>query len=251
MAIGRTVILAAALAGGLAAGVQGANAAEPAPAREAVALVELFTSQGCSSCPPADKLLGELRNRPGIVALSFPVDYWDYLGWKDTFGSPANTARQKAYAAARGDGQVYTPQVVVNGQVHAVGSQRGAVAAAIAEVALPASHPALKAALKDRMLAVDVGGAEGASGTVWLAEYTGVAPVEVKRGENGGSTVDYHNVVRRLVKVGAWNGTAQSFSAELSAASQRRRDGCVVFLQEHEGGRILAAIDLPGMGPGS
>src|SRR6516165_9924574 len=96
------------------------------------AVVELFTSQGCSSCPPADKLLGELANDPSLVAISVPIDYWDYLGWKDTLANPRNTARQKAYAHVRGDGQVYTPQVVVNGSLHALGSDKSAIELAIA-----------------------------------------------------------------------------------------------------------------------
>jgi hypothetical protein len=91
------------------------------------AVVELFTSQGCSSCPAADKLLGELAADPSLVPISVPIDYWDYLGWKDTLADPRNTARQKAYAYARGDGQVYTPQVVVNGAVHALGSDKAAI----------------------------------------------------------------------------------------------------------------------------
>ncbi len=91
------------------------------------ALLELFTSQGCSSCPPADKLLGDFANDPSLVALSVPIDYWDYLGWKDTLASPADTARQRAYAHMRGDRQVYTPQIVVNGGVHVLGSDRAAV----------------------------------------------------------------------------------------------------------------------------
>src|SRR5438552_17846390 len=95
------------------------------------AVIELFTSQGCSSCPPADQLLGQLTADPSLVPVSVPVDYWDYLGWKDTLASPRNTARQKAYARARGDGQVYTPQVVVNGSVHALGSDKAAIEQAI------------------------------------------------------------------------------------------------------------------------
>src|SRR5262249_30644442 len=91
------------------------------------AVIELFTRQGCSSCPPADQLLGELTGDPSLVAVSVPVDYWDYLGWKDTLADPHNTARQKAYAHARGDGQVYTPQVVVNGSLHALGSDKAAI----------------------------------------------------------------------------------------------------------------------------
>jgi hypothetical protein len=96
------------------------------------AVIELFTSQGCSSCPPADQLLGELADDPSLVSVSVPVDYWDYLGWKDTLADPRNTARQKAYAHARGDGQVYTPQVVVNGSLHALGSDKAAIELAIA-----------------------------------------------------------------------------------------------------------------------
>ena len=90
-------------------------------------VVELFTSQGCSSCPPADRIVGELAKDPSLVVLSLPVDYWDYIGWKDTLASPQCTARQKGYAAARGDGQVYTPQAVINGRIHVVGSKRAAV----------------------------------------------------------------------------------------------------------------------------
>ena len=91
------------------------------------AVIELFTSQGCSSCPAADKLLGELAADPSLVPISVPIDYWDYLGWKDTLADPRNTARQKAYAHVRGDGQVYTPQVVVNGSLHVLGSDRAAI----------------------------------------------------------------------------------------------------------------------------
>ena len=97
------------------------------------ALLELFTSQGCSSCPAADKLLGELADDPSLVALSVPIDYWDYLGWKDTLASPAHSARQRAYARVRGDRQVYTPQIVVNGAMHVLGSDRAAIERMIAQ----------------------------------------------------------------------------------------------------------------------
>src|SRR6266571_3400772 len=97
------------------------------------AVIELFTSQGCSSCPAADQLLGELAGDPSLVSVSVPVDYWDYLGWKDTLADPRNTARQKAYAHARGDGEVYTPQVVVNGSLHVLGSDKAAIEHAIAQ----------------------------------------------------------------------------------------------------------------------
>src|ERR1700676_3000332 len=95
------------------------------------AVVELFTSQGCSSCPPADKVIGELAKDPSVIALSMPIDYWDYLGWKDTLADARFSARQKAYSQMRGDRDVYTPQVVVNGSVHVIGSDRAAIDSAI------------------------------------------------------------------------------------------------------------------------
>ncbi|HYP10564.1 MAG TPA: DUF1223 domain-containing protein, partial [Xanthobacteraceae bacterium] len=104
-----------------------------AQAGETRAVLELFTSQGCSSCPPADRLVGQFANDPSVVALSVPIDYWDYLGWRDTLANPAHSARQRAYARARGDGQVYTPQIVVNGSADALGSDQGAIERAIVQ----------------------------------------------------------------------------------------------------------------------
>src|SRR5712671_7573609 len=125
--VGRRVALSTVLAVAASMSTIGASASE-----QVRGVVELFTSQGCSSCPPADQLLGELAQDPSLVSVSVPVDYWDYLGWKDTLADPRNTARQKAYAHARGDGQVYTPQVVVNGSLHALGSDKAAIELAIA-----------------------------------------------------------------------------------------------------------------------
>src|SRR4051794_5128855 len=125
-----------------------------AAAAETRAVVELFTSQGCSSCPAADKLLGELVQDPTIVAMSVPIDYWDYLGWKDTLASPAHTARQRAYAKIRGDRQVYTPQVVVNGTLHVLGSDKAAIERAIATSRrnpAPMSVPVTVAAAGDKL----------------------------------------------------------------------------------------------------
>jgi hypothetical protein len=124
--------------------------AAPAAAQDAVqekprAVVELFTSQGCSSCPPADKLMTELSKDPGLIVLTLPVDYWDYLGWKDTLAQPAFTQRQRAYSAVRGDRQVYTPQAVINGASHAVGSEKAAINQAIVSTRL---QPALTRATR-------------------------------------------------------------------------------------------------------
>ena len=129
------------------------------------ALLELFTSQGCSSCPPADKLLGELADDPSLVAISLPIDYWDYLGWKDTLAIPAHSARQRAYARVRGDRQVYTPQIVVNGATHVLGSDRAAVERAIAQTdrnaAIMSAHVLVSVGGGD--LNVKVAGRQGAS----------------------------------------------------------------------------------------
>src|SRR3954453_14506892 len=180
------------------------------------AVIELFTSQGCSSCPPADQLLGELTNDSSLVAVSVPVDYWDYLGWKDTLADPHNTARQKAYAHARGDGQVYTPQVVVNGSVHALGSDKSAIEQAILKTRKNGamSLPPVTLTLVDGKLNVavpDVAGGES-GGEVWLFGLVKAATIVIGRGENKGRTVTYHNVVRRWIKLGDWSGKANAWS---------------------------------------
>src|SRR5437588_2852004 len=145
-------------------GTGSARAAEPVRG-----VVELFTSQGCSSCPPADRYLAELAKDPSLVVLSWPVDYWDYIGWKDTFASPAFTARQKAYAAARRDDQVYTPQAVIDGVTHAVGNDRDVVQDAIAANGKTLSC-VLTLSERDGKIAIDVApkGSASGSATLWL-----------------------------------------------------------------------------------
>jgi hypothetical protein len=192
------------------------SAAAPADPR---AVVELFTSQGCSSCPAADKLLGELARDSSIVAISLPVDYWDYLGWKDTLALPGHAKRQHAYARARGDREVYTPQVVVNGVVHALGSDKAAIERAIAQsggnagLVLPISM-----SVADDTLTVNLpsGKNQQGSGEVWLCPLTKSIPVAIGRGENNGRTLTYYNVVRRWIKLGDWKGKADNFRVPLS-----------------------------------
>ncbi len=191
-----------------------------APARaEPRAVIELFTSQGCSSCPAADKLLGELAHDPSLLTMSLAVDYWDYLGWKDTLALHGHTVRQRAYADARGDREVYTPQVVINGVVHALGSDKAAIEKAIAQTrstAAPLSLP-VTIAVADGKVTVNVPAAANAqSAEVWLCPITAKAPVAIGRGENGGKTLTYNNVVRRWVKLGDWSGKAASFSVPVA-----------------------------------
>ena len=186
------------------------------------AVIELFTSQGCSSCPAADKLLGELAQDPSLLTMSLAVDYWDYLGWKDTLALHGHTTRQRAYADARGDREVYTPQVVINGVVHALGSDKAAIEQAIAQTRSTASPLKLPVtiAVADGKVTVNVpaGDDKGAqqSAEVWLCPITAKSPVAIGRGENGGKTLTYNNVVRRGVKLGDWNGKAATFSVPLA-----------------------------------
>ena len=203
----------------------------PASAGEPRAVIELFTSQGCSSCPAADKVLGELSRDPTLVTLSLPIDYWDYLGWKDTLALHGHSNRERAYAGTRGDREVYTPQVVVNGIVHVLGSDKAAIEQAIEQTrqsAAPLMLP-VTIAVTDGKVSVNVSAANGEqrSAEVWLCPITGHAQVAIERGENRGHTLAYTNVVRRWVKLGDWNGNAETFSlpmAELADADFSLRD---------------------------
>jgi hypothetical protein len=207
----RPIIFAAALACG---------AVTPAMAGGARAVIELFTSQGCSSCPPADRLLGELAHDPTLVTMSLPVDYWDYLGWRDTLALHGHSLRQNAYAAARGDRDVATPQAVINGVVAVIGSDKAAIEHAIVQTDRADKPLALPVALTvaDGTVTVSVPAAtdEHRSGEVWLCPITGKVPVAVGRGENRGRTLTYTNVVRRRVKLGEWDGKARTFSYQLA-----------------------------------
>jgi hypothetical protein len=192
----------------------------PTLAGERLAVIELFTSQGCSSCPAADKLLGELTQDPSLLTMSLPVDYWDYLGWKDTLALHGHSERQRAYADARGDREVYTPQVVVNGIVHVLGSDKAAIEKAIAQTRASAAPLTLPVTMiiADGKVIVNVPAAkdEHQSGEVWLCPITSKAPVAIGRGENSGHTLTYTNVVRRWVKLGDWNGKPASFSVPVA-----------------------------------
>jgi len=207
-----------------------------AQAGEPRAVIELFTSQGCSSCPPADKLLGELSADPSLVALSVPIDYWDYLGWRDTLANSAHSARQRAYAHLRGDRQVYTPQAVVNGATHALGSDRAAIEHAIAQTDQKPGVMSLPVLLSiggnELRVKVDTAKSDHASGEVWLCPLMKSVPVTIERGENRGRTITYHNVVRNWLKIGEWNGTEASWNVPLSEIAKSEGDAAAVMVQE-------------------
>ena len=200
-------------------------------------VVELFQSQGCSSCPPAEVNVGAISDRTDVLALSFEVDYWDRLGWKDTFSKPAWTARQFAYAKAMGRGEnVYTPQVVVNGKVEGDGLDASALAGLVSRGDRGAGGPSLGfsgGAVTVGRGASPVGGAD-----VWLARYIPRAvEVTIPRGENAGHTLPYKHVVREMVLLGKWRGEAATFPAPGGDASLAE----AAIVQANDGGPILAA----------
>lgn len=218
-----------------------------ASSRPLKGVVELFTSQGCSSCPPADAVFEAYAGRTDIVALSLPVDYWDYIGWKDTLASPRYTARQRAYARARGDGSVYTPQVVVNGVAHVVGSRKGEIEGALAltGAAFQANQVPVRFWHEGGSLIIQAGeapaGSTAADATIWLAVVQKSVEVPVKRGENGGRTLTYHNVARELTPVGTWKGQPMSIQLARTALMRPDTEACAVLLQQGEGGPIIGA----------
>lgn len=217
------------------------------------AVLELFTSQGCSSCPAADALLGKYAADKNVIALSFPVDYWDYLGWKDTLAKPKFSARQKYYAKERGDGRVYTPQVVINGRTHAVGSSADAINAAIDSTAkeFAASRVPVKIVLGHKHLVVETGDAPAGSAvreaTIWLAMVHPEADIKIERGENRGKMVKYINVVRELNPIGVWTGKAASYEISREAVAEPGNEMCVVLVQVGKAGPIIGAASVAGL----
>ena len=219
---------------------------EPVPPR---AVVELFTSQGCSSCPPADELFQTLAADPKVIALSFPVDYWDYLGWKDTLASPRNSERQRAYAKARGDGAIYTPQAVVNGKTHVNGALIADITSAIEQTnkEMLASRVPLWFWQEANTLNIATGATPTVLGkpvkeaTIWLGVVQTRASVEVKKGENAGKTLVYTNVVRELTPIGLWKGQAMKIQIPRAAVMLPETQKSVVLIQEGKAGPIIAA----------
>jgi hypothetical protein len=218
----------------LAAGLRSAGA-------EPRAVVELFTSQGCSSCPAADHLLGKLAHDPSVIALSLAIDYWDYIGWKDTLAIPGHTNRQKAYSKMRGDRGIYTPQVVVNGATQALGSDATDIERAIGQShrnTTVLSVP-LSITVADGRVTVNAkaGKTPDEHAELWLCPISSTVPVAIGRGENNGRTVTYHNAVRRWIKLGEWNGTPATWSIPLKDVQTAGVDGVAALMQAGSAGR--------------
>ncbi len=207
-------------------GTAGASAAQPV-------VVELFTSQGCSSCPPANANLSLLADRPDVLALNFGVTYWDDLGWKDTFAQPRFTERQRVYERRLGHSSVFTPQIVVDGSRDTVGNDRRAIERLI-DVGSTRKGPEI--ALRPDGVTVAAG--DGPAADVWLVRYDPrVIEVPVARGENAGVTLPHRNVVKSLERIGEWHGAATQFALAPPEAGL----ATAILVQEPNGGPILAA----------
>ncbi len=234
------------LAAVLAATSVGYLSAAAGPATQPPHVLELFTSQGCSSCPPADRLLAELAGDPQFIVMSLPVDYWDRLGWKDTFAKHTFTERQYAYANGRGDKQVYTPQVVVNGSEHANGASRRAIDAS-AETTAPLNVPvSLQRHGDDITISVGAASAAAPQATLVLLPYLASRDVAVGRGENARRKLTYTNVVRDIVSLAPWSGTPLERS--ISGKDYAQYDGIIVLVQTgtpQTPGAIIGAARLP------
>jgi hypothetical protein len=201
---------------------------------DAPIVVELFQSQGCSSCPPANAALNALADRKDVIALSFAVTYWDRLGWKDTFATAEYTQRQRDYAATLRGGSVYTPQVIINGTRELVGNGRGELAGAVGQAKGLSGGPAIST----DQAKVMVGAGKGKA-TVWLVRFDPrTHDIAIKAGENGGRKLPHRNIVRQLEKLGSWSGAEQSYALPKSAQAGLKT---AILVQSGATGPILAA----------
>ncbi len=214
------------------------------------AVIEMFTSQGCSDCPAADALLKQYIDQRNIVGLTLPVDYWDYLGWKDTLAGSRNAERQRDYAERLGIGTVYTPQAVVNGAVEVVGSSASEIDRAInaTETALASSRVPVHFWHYGNSVIIETGSAprdaEPKEATIWLAVIQKAVQVTVKAGENKGKTLTYYNVVRELTPVGVWNGRPATIRLARADIMRPETEELVVLIQEASTGPIIGAARL-------
>jgi len=210
-------------------------------------VVELFTSQGCSSCPPADSFLNDLSRRDDVIALSLHVDYWDYIGWEDPFATPESTNRQRRYAPVLAERSVYTPQMVIDGAAHEVGSKRKAVTRLINSAAmakrLRVSVDAGLDGAGNFIISVPAAKYDG-DAAIWLMSFDKGYETPVERGENAGETLHNVNVVREIMHVGDWRGAATKIVIPADALNGAGRAGYVVLLQPKPLGPIIGAARI-------
>ena len=210
-------------------------------------VVELFTSQGCSDCPAADRIVTELARRKDVIALSLPITYWDMLGWKDTLATEANTNRQKSYARVMNRSGIYTPQVIIDGSFDVVGNQRDKVMAAVANRAAEIAYDQpvnLTLAIASGRVEISIPAAARAKtkplATIWVMRTLAQANVNVQQGENRNHQLVYANVVRELHRAGEWTGEAMKLDLPLTLG-KTKQDGIAVILQNRDYGQVLGA----------
>ena len=229
--VGQIALAALLLSAGLLPGAR-------AEAQDRPVVVELFTSQGCNSCPPADAFLDELGDREGIIALSLHVDYWDYIGWRDPFADPAYTERQRDYEKRLDNRFIYTPQMVVDGRIDVVGSRREKVERAIARAS---EQQKLSIEVSPSSVTIPAGPAPRSGATVWLALLDRKHETPVGTGENRGRKLVNRNVVRSLTQIGIWNGEALTLPLDAEGALAQGRYACAILVQADGTGPILGA----------
>jgi hypothetical protein len=246
---GKAIRTALVVSTGIVAGVATFDSAAAQPKK----VLELFTSQGCSSCPPADRLAERLASEEkDVLTVLMPVDYWDYLGWKDTLASPVHSQRQRAYAARRGDRSVYTPQMVINGEEHVVGSREGDVRAALARA--EAFTATVDLTISDMVVQAKVSGTLPGNAKMATIYFLGIedeALVDIGRGENAGAKIRYVNVVHNLQPMGMWSGGEETFRMPKSKLMLKGDVRCAVLVQleNRDGpGQIIGAAELDTRG---
>ena len=212
-------------------------------------VIELFTSQGCSHCPRADRWLASVARNPGVVAVSFPVDIWDYIGWRDTLACPDFTARQKAYAAAKGDRHVYTPQVIINGIAAARGGDEAEIAEAMSKANgfEGAMTVPMRISNTNGNYSVEIDDGSNGPASIIALRVSRIATVQILRGENAGKSLTYTNVVRMIHKIGEWTGKRAVFDLP---GSPQDGEGFVVLAQKgtpERPGAIVAAVKSGGL----
>jgi hypothetical protein len=235
-----TLLASLALALGALLPTSGVDAASrKAPVRPVV--VELFTAQGCASCPQANRMLGDIAARKGVIALTYSVDYWDYLGWKDTFAMPDFTARQRAYVGKLKLKEVYTPEIVIGGRRETPAVDHDKLEMLLdAEAKSRGRAPKIGFLRNGARVAVGAGAVPRGGAEVWLVLYDPMRrDVKVRSGENAGKTVTHVNVVRGLTRLGTWTGRARTYPVPADSPNGGLRE--VAILQGKDGGPILAA----------
>jgi hypothetical protein len=209
-------------------------------------VVELFTSQGCNSCPPADEVLAKLSMRKDVLALSYSVDYWNYLGWKDTLAQPDCTIRQRKYNISLGKNGVYTPQMIIQGARDVIGSKGDLVRQMITD-----TRPDQQANVditfdqSGDMIDLRIGASDGEpAATIWVIGYDFQKTVDIRGGENAGQTRTYHNVVQSIKRIGSWMGQEVRLTLSRQDLGKGNYDAYALLLQSRETGPIIAAVKL-------